>query len=88
MANHRAAGRGRSHAEFTAKLGVAVEEIDESQGWLLHLERCGLVPLEATAEFQHLLAEAGQLAAILTADVVTARRRGSEQATLNRRPRR
>ena len=75
-------------AVLTAKLGVAVEEIDESQGWLLHLERCGLVPLEATAEFQHLLAEAGQLAAILTADVVTARRRGSEQATLNRRPRR
>ncbi|TAK14018.1 MAG: four helix bundle protein [Acidobacteria bacterium] len=33
MTNYRSAGRARSHAEFTARLGVAVEEIDESQGW-------------------------------------------------------
>jgi len=41
MANHRSAGRGRSHAEFTSKLNVAVEEIDECQGWLKYLEQAG-----------------------------------------------
>jgi four helix bundle protein len=32
--NYRAAGRGRSRAEFIAKLGIAVEEADETIGWL------------------------------------------------------
>src|SRR5688572_9049163 len=32
--NYRAARRGRSRAEFIAKLGVVVEEADESVGWL------------------------------------------------------
>jgi four helix bundle protein len=31
--NYRAAGRGRSCAEFIAKLGIVVEECDESVGW-------------------------------------------------------
>ena len=33
-ANYRAACRSRSRAEFAAKLGVAVEEADESLYWL------------------------------------------------------
>jgi four helix bundle protein len=33
-ANYRAACRGRSRAEFIAKLGVVVEEADESAYWL------------------------------------------------------
>ena len=33
-ANYRAACRGRSKAEFTAKLGIVVEEADESSYWL------------------------------------------------------
>src|SRR5581483_10667735 len=32
--NYRSATRGRSRAEFIAKLGIAVEEADESAGWL------------------------------------------------------
>jgi four helix bundle protein len=32
--NYRAAGRARSHREFTAKLGTVVEDADESLGWL------------------------------------------------------
>jgi four helix bundle protein len=32
--NYRAAGRGRSHREFTAKIGVVVEEVDETVGWV------------------------------------------------------
>lgn len=33
-ANYRAACRGRSKAEFIAKLGTVVEEADESEFWL------------------------------------------------------
>jgi four helix bundle protein len=33
-ANYRAACRGRSRAEFIAKLGVVLEEADESLLWL------------------------------------------------------
>src|SRR5262245_12853472 len=61
--NYRAAGRSRSHAEFTAKLGTVLEEADETQFWLEHLHRCGLVRPE---EAKPLLAEAGELVAIFT----------------------
>ena len=33
-ANYRAACRGRSKADFIAKLGIVVEEADESEFWL------------------------------------------------------
>ena len=33
-ANYRAACRGRSKAEFIAKLGIVVEEADESSYWM------------------------------------------------------
>ena len=33
-ANYRAACRGRSKAEFIAKLGIVLEEADESEFWL------------------------------------------------------
>ena len=33
-ANYRAARRARSHAEFTARIGVVAEEADESAYWL------------------------------------------------------
>jgi four helix bundle protein len=33
-ANYRAARRARSHAEFTAKIGIVCEEADESEYWL------------------------------------------------------
>jgi four helix bundle protein len=70
--NHRAAGRGRSHAEFTAKLSVALEEADESQFWLEHLAACGLAPDQ---DLKKLIPEAEELVAILTASVRTARGR-------------
>lgn len=33
-ANYRAAGRSRSKAEFLAKIGVVIEEADETVFWL------------------------------------------------------
>src|SRR5260370_35182039 len=33
-ANYRAASRGRSHADFISKIGIAAEEADETVLWL------------------------------------------------------
>ena len=43
-ANYRAACRGRSRAEFIAKLGVVIEEADETLFWCELLEEAGIVP--------------------------------------------
>ena len=32
--NYRAAGRARSRAEFAARIGIVLEEADESEHWL------------------------------------------------------
>ena len=73
-ANYRAASRARSVAEFTAKLGVVVEEADETVFWLELLTESGLIAPERIAD---LLDEARQLTAIFTAARATARRRTS-----------
>jgi four helix bundle protein len=73
--NHRAAGRARSHAEFTAKIGIAAEEADENVFWLEHLRDCGLV---AAADIESHLTEARELSAIFTASARTARLKDQE----------
>ena len=40
--NHRSACRGQSRREFIAKLGVVLDEADESQLWLEALVECEL----------------------------------------------
>src|SRR5512134_3991192 len=60
--NYRAARRGRSHAEFKAKLGVVFEEADEAADWLRYFRdfplplRLRLVfdPSRCNAERTHL----------------------------------
>ena len=42
-ANYRAATRAKSRADFIAKLGIVVEEADETQYWLELLADSGLV---------------------------------------------
>jgi|SRR5262245_13721489 len=63
-ANYRSACRARSRAEFAAKLGIALEEADESLYWL-ELIREG--KLSAESKLSPLLTEAGELTAILAA---------------------
>lgn len=75
MANYRAAGRARSHAEFTSKIGLALEEIDEAQGWLKYLFTCAAIEPADRARFDAIVQECSELTAILTAAVTTARRR-------------
>jgi four helix bundle protein len=69
-ANYRAVCRSRSKAEFIAKLGVVVEEIDETLFWLDLLIETGVV---RRGRMEGLLAEASQLLAIFAASQHTAR---------------
>lgn len=76
-ANYRAACRGRSRAEFAAKLGTVLEEADETQWWIELLGDIGLFP---RARLASLLEEADELVAIFTSSVSTARgKRSSPQ---------
>jgi four helix bundle protein len=69
-ANYRSACRGRSKAEFIAKLGVVVEEADESEFWLAFAGRARLGSPKTRGE---LLQEAGELLAIFSASQITAK---------------
>ena len=67
--NYRAACRGRSKAEFVAKLGVAEEEADESAYWLeLIIEDELLQP----PLVEPLLIEANELAKIMASSRISA----------------
>ncbi len=69
-ANYRAAGRARSRAEFIAKLGVVLEEADETVFWLEMLTDAGIV---STEKMRDLLGEANQLMLIFSASRRTAK---------------
>ena len=69
-ANYRAAGRSRSKAEFIAKLGVVIEEADETVFWLELLSDSGLIKRN---KLESILDEANQLLAIFAASRRTAR---------------
>jgi four helix bundle protein len=84
-ANYRAACRGRSRAEFIAKLGVANEESDEAVFWLATIEKSGL---ECGPEVDRLLQEATELRAIIARSRGTAIENTRKQNSLSRVPRR
>lgn len=64
--NYRAACRGRSKAEFTAKLGIVLEEIDESAYWLELIIEGKLMKL---SKVESLYNEAKELTAIFSSAV-------------------
>jgi len=67
-ANYRAACRGRSKAEFIAKLGIVVEEADECCFWLELIVEGDLLPKE---KVETLLVEANELTAIFVSSIKT-----------------
>jgi four helix bundle protein len=73
-ANYRAACRGRSLAEFIAKLGNVEEEADESMFWLEMIVESGLMPGNLV---EPLLKEADELTAIMSASRKSAKGRRS-----------
>jgi four helix bundle protein len=72
-ANYRAACRVRSRAEWIAKVGLVVEEADETVFWLEMLQECGIVKPK---KLELLMAEAQELTALFTASQRTSRGAG------------
>ncbi len=70
-ANYRAVCRTRSKAEFISKIGIVVEEADETVFWLELLTETGIVRAE---RIQDLLIEANELLAIFAASLQTAKK--------------
>jgi len=68
-ANYRAACRGRSKAEFIAKLGTVEEEADESAFWLELIIEGGLLKQRVV---EPLLTEANELAKIMARSRISA----------------
>ena len=73
-ANYRAACRGRSRAEFIAKLGIVEEEADERAFWLEIIMENGLLNKEIVKSLHQ---EAEELTAIMAASRISAARNQS-----------
>jgi four helix bundle protein len=69
-ANYRAACRGRSRADFVAKLGIVLEEADETVFWLELFQEGKIFPPEKLRDLVH---EANELVAIFVSSVRTAK---------------
>ena len=69
-ANYREGHRGRSKAEFIAKLGDSLRELEESAYWLELLEEANIFPAERLSE---LMDETNQLTAIFVTIIKKAR---------------
>lgn len=69
-ANYRAACRGRSKAEFIAKLGIVEEEADECGYWMELIVEASLMKQSEVAE---LMKEANEITAIVVASLKTAK---------------
>lgn len=69
-ANYRSALRGRSRAEFIAKLGIVLEEIDESCYWLEIIIESELLPKNKVIS---LFQEAYELTSIFTTSIKTSK---------------
>ena len=70
-ANYRAACRGRSKAEFIAKVGIVEEEADETALWLELIIDDKLLPEKKVAP---LLKEANEVTAIMATSYISASR--------------
>jgi four helix bundle protein len=68
-ANYHAACRARSHRDFTNKLGMVLEESDESVFWLTFAGRSGM---NESVDQKELPAEGRELLAIFTQSAKTA----------------
>jgi len=69
-ANYRAVCRARSKAEFISKVGIVVEEADESILWLELLVECDIIQ---KIRLEDILNEANELLAIFASSQYTAK---------------
>jgi four helix bundle protein len=69
-ANYRAAFRSRSRAEFISKVGIVLEEADETVYWLELLLEANIFP---KSKIESLLTEANELTAIFVTALRTSK---------------
>jgi four helix bundle protein len=69
-ANYRAAARARSRAEFVAKLGIVLEEADETVFWLELMRDAAIFP---ERKIEDLVTEANELVSIFVTSIRTAK---------------
>lgn len=69
-ANYRAVGLARSKAEFISKLGIVLEEADETVFWLQLLSDSGVIP---ASKLRELMKEGNEVVAIFLASRKTAK---------------
>ncbi len=69
-ANYRAVQRSRSRAEFVAKMGVVIEEADETLYWLEMIRDGGILMRDAVA---FVIRESEELLSIFVASQLTAK---------------
>jgi four helix bundle protein len=74
-ANYRAVCRARSRADFASKMGIVVEEADESVFWLEMLADTNIMP---ASRLVALTREANELLAIFAASQLTAKNKGEQ----------
>ena len=70
-ANYRSACRARSKADFVAKLGIVLEEADESLYWLEIVSETNFLNSNS---LKPLIMEGNQIVAILVSSINTAKR--------------
>ena len=73
--NYRAAARGRSRADFIAKLGIVEEECDETLYWIEALVELEMIDKPRVSA---LTAEGTELLAMIVASIQTARRKNAK----------
>ena len=78
-ANYRAVCRAKSGKDFINKLGIVVEESDETQFWLELLVEAAVISLEKISD---LLKEASEITAIMTASKISAIKRHKIAASI------
>ena len=70
--NYRAACRGRSKAEFIAKMGIVEEEADETLFWLEVIEEVEIFNRDSISS---LMQECNEILSIVVSSINTARKR-------------
>jgi len=83
-ANYHAACRARSHADFVNKIGIVVEEADESVYWLKLISAANLVPDRLVSP---LLQEAHELWAIFNQSQLTSKSNAGKSPSTAKIPR-
>ena len=77
-ANYRKASRARSPGEFAAKLGITLQEADETAYWLGLLTEVQIVPQARVAD---LMQQADELIAIFVTSLKTAKKGRSQNCS-------